>query len=352
VSGLVADLRATRPTGFHVELQIEIQPGTTVALLGPNGAGKSTIVEVLAGLLAIDEGSVRLGGRVFDSPLDDVFVPPENRQVGVVFQDYLLFPNMTVLENVAFGLRAKTSSKESAPAIAASWLEKLGIGDLARQKAGELSGGQAQRVALARALSPDPDLLLLDEPMAALDATTRVQVRRELADALEAFAGPRLLITHDPTEAFLLADQIYVMEGGSISQRGSAEEIRLRPRTPYVADLAGANLFRGVARDGLVDVGGHKLHAANSSVSGEVLATLHPRAISVHREHPEGSPRNVWETELARIEHYGDRVRLLTGSPLVMTAEVTPSAVEALELSTGITVWVSFKATEIGLEEA
>jgi len=248
-------------------------------------------------------------------------------------------------------LRNKGSSKESATAGASEWLEKLGISPLAGQRANDLSGGEAQRVALARALCPSPDLLLLDEPMSALDATTRVQVRRELADALEAFAGPRLLITHDPTEAFLLADDIYVMEDGKISQRGSAEEIRLRPRTSYAADLAGANLFRGVAEGGLIQVDGHELHSANSSASGEVLATLHPRAISVHRERPEGSPRNVWATELTRIEHYGDRVRLQTGPPLVMTAEITPDAVRTLELSTGTTVWVSIKATEIGVEE-
>lgn len=351
MSGLVADVKATRPTGFQVDLQIEIQPGTTVALLGPNGAGKSTVVEILAGLLAIDEGRIRLDNLVLDSPADDIFVAPEDRRLGVVFQDYLLFPTMTVLDNVAFGLRSKGRSRDSATAKATSWLKKLGIVELAKKKASDLSGGQAQRVALARALSPNPDLLLLDEPMAALDATTRVQIRRELADTLEGFAGPRLLITHDPTEAFLLADQVYVMEDGSISQRGSAEEIRLRPRTRYIADLAGANLFRGVARDGLIDVGGHDLHTANSTVSGDVLATLHPRAIAIHRDRPEGSPRNVWETQLTRLEHYGDRVRLQTGSPLAMTAEVTPGAVDALDLSTGTSVWVSIKATEIGVEQ-
>ena len=351
MSGLVANLKATRATGFRVDVDIEIRPGTTVALLGPNGAGKSTIVEVLAGLLAIEEGSVVLDERILDSPSDDLLVQPEDRKIGVVFQDYLLFPHMTVLENVAFGLRNKGSSKESATAGASEWLERLGISPLAGQRANDLSGGEAQRVALARALCTSPDLLLLDEPMSALDATTRVKVRRELADALQAFPGPRLLITHDPTEAFLLADHIYVMEEGQISQSGSAEEIRLRPRTSYAADLAGANLFRGVAEDGLIQVDGHHLHSANTSASGEVLATLHPRAISVHRERPEGSPRNVWATELTRIEHYGDRVRLQTGPPLVMTAEITPDAVRALELSIGTTVWVSIKATEIGVEE-
>jgi molybdate transport system ATP-binding protein len=351
MSGLVAKLVASRASGFVVEVDIEIPPGATVALLGPNGAGKSTLVEALAGLLPIVEGSIRLGGLVLDSPADDRFVPPEDRKLGVVFQDYLLFPHMTALDNVSFGLRAKSETKASASPIARSWLEKLGIVDLAEKMASDLSGGEAQRVALARALATDPSLLLLDEPMSALDATTRVEVRRELADALEAFTGPRLLITHDPTEAFLLADEVYVMEEGLVTQRGSAEEIRLRPRTPYAADLAGANLFRGVADRGLVNIGGHILQAATLSVSGDVLAIVHPRAISVHRERPEGSPRNVWETEVTRIENYGDRVRLQTGLPLNMTAEITPRAVEDLSLATGTKVWVSIKATEIGLQE-
>ena len=351
MSGLVAKLVASRASGFVVEVDIEIPPGATVALLGPNGAGKSTLVEVLAGLLPIVEGSIWLGDLVLDSPADDRFVPPADRKLGVVFQDYLLFPHMTALDNVSFGLRAKSETKASASLIARSWLEKLGIVDLAEKMATDLSGGEAQRVALARALATDPNLLLLDEPMSALDATTRVEIRRELADALEAFTGPRLLITHDPTEAFLLADEVYVMEEGLVTQRGSAEEIRLRPRTPYAADLAGANLFRGVADGGLVNIGGHILQAANLSVSGDVLAIVHPRAISVHRERPEGSPRNVWETEVTRIENYGDRVRLQTGLPLNMTAEITPRAVEDLSLATGTKVWVSIKATEIGLEE-
>ena len=351
MSGLVAKLVASRASGFVVEVDIEIPPGATVALLGPNGAGKSTLVEVLAGLLPIVEGSIWLGDLVLDSPADDRFVPPADRKLGVVFQDYLLFPHMTALDNVSFGLRAKSETKASASLIARSWLEKLGIVDLAEKMATDLSGGEAQRVALARALATDPNLLLLDEPMSALDATTRVEIRRELADALEAFTGPRLLITHDPTEAFLLADEVYVMEEGLVTQRGSAEEIRLRPRTPYAADLAGANLFRGVADGGLVNIGGHILQAANLSVSGDVLAIVHPRAISVHRERPEGSPRNVWETEVTRIENYGDRVRLQTGLPLNMTAEITPRAVEDLSLATGTKVWVSIKATEIGLQE-
>ena len=223
----------------------------TVALLGPNGAGKSTAVAALAGLVPIDSGTIALAGTVLDDPGGGVLVPPEARSVGVVFQDYLLFPHLSVIENVAFGLRSRGVVHDAALARAGEWLERLGVADQARSKPGTLSGGQAQRVALARALVTEPELLLLDEPLSALDVTTRVQLRRVLAEHLEGFAGPRLLITHDPTEAFLLADLIHIIEDGAITQTGTADDIRLRPRTTYAADLAGANLFLGVAHDGI-----------------------------------------------------------------------------------------------------
>jgi molybdate transport system ATP-binding protein len=226
----------------------------------------------------------------------------------------------------------------------------MGIEEMADRKPGDISGGQAQRVALARALISEPELLLLDEPLAALDATTRVQLRRTLADHLEVFRGPRLLITHDPTEAFLLADEILVIEEGRITQAGSADDIRLRPRTGYVADLAGSNLLVGKAAHGEVQVGNHELHVADTHIAGTVLATIHPRAISLHLHEPEGSPRNTWQTNITRIEHYGDRVRVQTGSPLPLTAEITPGAVDALHLAAGDAVWLSIKATEIAVE--
>jgi molybdate transport system ATP-binding protein len=279
-----------------------------------------------------------------------VFVPPNERGIGVVFQDYLLFGHLTVAENVAFGLRSQSKERDAAEVKTSAWLERLSLSHLANSKARDLSGGQAQKVAVARALIIDPGLLLLDEPMAALDATTRVEVRRDLADHLSGFAGPRLLITHDPTEAFLLADEINVIEEGRITQVGSADDIRLRPRTRYVADLAGSNLLAGNASSGAVTVGTQVLQVADTAIAGSVLATIHPRAISVHRQHPEGSPRNVWKTTIVRIEHFGDRVRLQTGHPLPLAVEVTPAAVDALGLKDESEIWLSVKATEIGVE--
>jgi molybdate transport system ATP-binding protein len=336
--------------GFTLDVTIEIGPGQSAALLGPNGAGKSTAVSALAGLTPLDGGRIRLGDRILDDPDDRLFVAPVGRNIGVVFQDYLLFPHLTAAENIGFGLRHSRVGKAPTRKKVETMLDSLGLTDLANRKPHQLSGGEAQRVALGRALITDPDLLLLDEPLSALDASTRVEMRRVLADRLAAFAGPKLFITHDPTEAFLLADQIHIIEDGSITQVGTAEDIRLRPRTRFVADLAGANLLRGTADHGEIVVGGHTLHSADSEPSGKVLATIHPHAIALHRNHPEGSPRNTWQTTVSRVEHFGSRVRVQMGVPLPLTAEVTPAAVEALGITEGSVVWISIKATEISVE--
>ncbi len=345
--GLDAHIVVAPGNGFRLDIPLTIRRGHTVALLGPNGAGKSTAVRALSGLRPLDGGRIELHGRVLDDPAGRVFVPPADRHIGVVFQDYVLFPHLTVVDNVAFGLRSVGTSAADAADRAHAWLERLDIADLTKRRPGDLSGGQAQRVALARALITEPALLLLDEPLAALDVTTRAELRRTLADHLDAFAGPRLLITHDPTEAYLLADEIHVIEEGTITQAGTAEDIRLRPRTRYAADLAGSNLITGTAAGGIVETVGHRLRVGDTMIEGPVLATIHPRAISLHRQEPEGSPRNTWPTTVAHLEHYGDRVRIQTGAPLALTAEVTPNAVDALDLHEQSDVWVSIKATEI-----
>ncbi len=348
-AGLAARLIVSRGAGFSLDIELSIPPRKTVALLGPNGAGKSTAVAAVAGLLPLDDGYVRINDRVLDAPGQRQFVPADRRQIGVVFQDYVLFPHLSVVDNIAFGLRSQGEHRTAASKRARVWVDRLGLEGLERRRPGDLSGGQAQRVALARALITDPDLLLLDEPLAALDVTTRAQLRRTLADHLDSFAGPRLVITHDPTEAFLLADEILVIEAGVITQIGAPDDIRLRPRTSYIADLAGSNLANGVAVRGSVNVDGHALRVADTDASGPVLVTIHPRAISVHRNRPEGSPRNAWQTTIVRMEHYGDRVRLQTGGPMALTVELTPGAVSDLGLGEGEPVWVSVKATEIGV---
>ncbi len=348
--GLEARLAVSRGTSFRLEVALSIAPGRTVALLGPNGAGKSTAVAVLAGLLPLDTGRITLAGITLDDPDRGVFLPPDARRVGVVFQDYLLFPHLTVIDNIAFGLRSRKMGREESLTRSSELLGRMGMSQQARQKPGDLSGGQAQRVALARALVTEPDLLLLDEPFSALDVTTRVQQRRALSHHLEAFSGPRLFITHDPTEAFLVADEIHIIEGGKVSQAGTAEDIRLRPRTLYAADLAGSNLVAGVAEHGVVDTGTHPIHIADHEIAGPVLATIRPAAISVHLREPEGSPRNAWKTTVELIEHLGERARLRTGDPLPLAVEVTEEAARALDLTEGTPIWVSIKATEITVQ--
>lgn len=349
LNGLTADLKLRRSAEFELTLNLAIPPGTTGALLGPNGAGKSTAVAAIAGLLPIDSGQLALNGMVLDDPSKGVFVAAEERNLGVVFQHYLLFPQLTVLENVAFGLRSRRIPREAARTRARDWLNRLGLEALERRKPGDLSGGQAQRVALARALVTEPDLLLLDEPLSALDVTTRTELRHTLAEHLDAFAGPRLLITHDPTEAFLLADDIHVIEDGTVTQRGTGDDIRLRPRTQYAADLAGSNLISGTAYGGLVDTGSQPMHIADVDVEGSVLLTIRPTAIALHVIRPEGSPRNSWPTTVERVEHLGARVRLRTGPPLPLTVELTEAARAEMELAVGAPVWVAMKATEIGV---
>ncbi len=349
--GLHASLGVAQSADFDLAAQLSIPAGTTAALLGPNGAGKSTAVDAIAGLRALDRGRIELDGRVLDDPASDIFVPAADRRIGVVFQDHLLFDHMSVLDNVAFGLRARGMSRAEATEQSRGWVERVGLAGLHDRRPRELSGGQAQRVALARALAPDPDLLLLDEPLSALDVTTRASLRRTLAQHLEEFAGPRLVITHDPTEAFLLADEVHVLEGGRITQVGTSDDIRLRPTTPYAADLAGANLLVGHATDGEVALAdGGALQVADHAVAGDVLVTISPTAVTVHRHRPEGSQRNTWSTTLDRVEHLGDRVRLRTRPPVPLTVEVTRDATDELGLVVDAQVWIAVKATEIGLQ--
>lgn len=339
-----------RANGFRLDIDLDLQAGRTVALLGPNGAGKSTTLAVVAGLLPITSGLVALGDRVFDEPATGRFVTPQDRSVGVVFQDYLLFPHLDVLENVAFGLRANGVPRRAARDRARQAVSRFGLVSVATTAVDELSGGQAQRVALARALVSDPDILLLDEPMAALDATTSVESRRVLSHHLDEFAGPRLLITHDATEARLLGDEIVIMEDGVVTQRGTADDLLLRPRTRYAADLVGANLLLGLAADAGVAVDGHILRVADTETVGPVVATIRSQAITLHRARPDGSARNSWLTSVAEVEDHGDRLRVQLGQPLPLTAEVTPGAVRELGLAPDLPVWISVKATDIHIE--
>ena len=332
---------------FELDVDLKVEPGEVVAVLGPNGAGKTSLLRGLAGLLPLDAGRVALNGVVLEEPVAGVFVPSERRPIAMVFQDYLLFPHLTVLENVAFGLRSRGTSRPEATATAHRWLERVGLAAEAERKPASLSGGQAQRVALARALATKPALLLLDEPMAALDASTRVELRRDLRRHLESFEGVRLLVTHDPVEAMAMADRLVILEQGRVLQSGSPADVTQRPRSRYVADLVGVNLFRGRASENVITIDGGGSMTATGAADGEVFAVVHPRTVALYRTRPDGTPRNVWEGRAVDLDFEGDRVRVrLAGSPSIV-AEVTPAAVRELNLDRGDPVWVAVKATEV-----
>ncbi|MEK6225825.1 MAG: ABC transporter ATP-binding protein [Chloroflexota bacterium] len=338
---------ALRLGTLDLDVTIEAAPGEIVAVLGPNGAGKTTFMRAVAGLVPLTRGRVELDDVVLEDAARDVHLPPERRPIGVVFQEYLLFPHLSALENVAFGLRARGIGSREARVRAGSWLDRLGVGEHAEAKPRALSGGQAQRVALARALAIDPRLLLLDEPLAALDASARGEVRRDLKRHLASFAGIRIVITHDPLEAIALADRLVIMERGRVVQTGSPADVTQRPRSRYVADLVGVNLLRGTATVGQVAVSGGATLQSADGVDGEVFAVIHPRAVALHRARPEGSPRNVWRGRASTLDFQGDRVRVGVQGEMPIIAEVTPAAVRELDLVEGGEVWVSVKATEI-----
>ena len=333
---------------FELDVEIAATPGEVLAVLGPNGAGKSTLLRVVAGLHTLRSGSVRLGERVLDDPAAGQFVTPQGRRVGVVFQDHRLFPHLRVVDNVAFGPRARGVGVRDARAAATTWLGRLGLTELARRHPRQLSGGQAQRVALARALASSPDALLLDEPLAALDVQTRAEVQGELREHLREFAGPTVLVTHDPIEALLLAQRIVVLERGRVVQVGTPAEITVRPLTPYVAKLVGMNLYEGRSAGDLISIDGGGSLVASDVPAGRVLAALRPSAITVHTEEPHGSSaRNIWPATIAAIAPLGDRIRVNAAGDLPATVDVTAAAVAELDLAPGRQVWLSAKATDV-----
>ena len=342
---------------FQLKVDVVVPPGEVLGVLGPNGAGKSTLLRALGGLATISAGRILLGAQVLDDAAANTFVPAEQRPVGLVFQDYRLFPHLTVRDNVAFAARSRGARRTDARRHADAFLASLGLTELAHRKPAQLSGGQAQRVALARALAADPALLLLDEPLAALDAETRLDVRAELRRHLADFGGPVLLVTHDPLEAMVMTDRLLVIEDGKVVQEGTPLEVARRPATQYVARLVGLNLYPGkaVSKDGTVRLtGGGTLIAAPTEslpgLDGEVLLALRPSAIAVHTEHPEhGSPRNIWEGTIGGLEMLADRVRAqVEGRPSALV-DLTPAAVAELDLRPGMRVWLTAKATEVDI---
>jgi molybdate transport system ATP-binding protein len=319
------------------ELALELEVAGTVALVGPSGAGKSTVLRAIAGLARPARGRIALGGDVWLDTAAGISRPPHERGVGFVFQEYALFPHLTVHQNVAYG------GKDRAQAM----LDRFRISELAKAHPNELSGGERQRVALARALARNPGVLLLDEPLSALDAHTKAAVRAELLDQLRSLGLPTLLVTHDFEDAATLADTVGVLVDGSIRQIGTPQELVARPRDAFVASFTGANLLRGLARrdgDELTEIRletGELVYSTDLA-EGDVGVVVYPWDVSVGRVHAQDSARNVIRGQVGQVVQIGNRVRVGIGP---LTAEITTASSEQLELERGGTAFASFKAT-------
>ena len=340
--------------GFDVALTVG--PRETVAVMGPNGAGKSTLLAVIAGLLRPDNGRAELNGRtLFDlSPGRSSWTPPHHRGTALLAQEPLLFPHLNTLENVAFGPRSAGVAKHQARADAVRWLAEVEAQELHDRRPAALSGGQAQRVAVARALAADPGLLLLDEPMAALDIHSAPLLRRLLKRVLA--DRPAIIITHDVLDALMLADRVVILEGGRISEEGPTREVLERPRSTFAAGLAGLNLIPGtLTRDGLTTTGGQTVagHIEDPSPAGEgeraAVAVFPPSAVSVFLDGAHGSPRNYFEVTITDLEPHGDLIRVRAGS---LAADITPAASADLGLVPGLPVHFVVKAMAVAIYPA
>ncbi len=335
---------------FELDAELEAPPGVCVALAGPSGAGKSTLLRIAAGLLRPQRGKVVCGDDVWLDTASGREVAPELRGCGYVFQDYALFGHLSVSQNVAYGLRKLPRVQRRTRA--GELLERFGIGQLADARPQTLSGGERQRVALARALAPRPRVLLLDEPLSALDARTRASASRELAMVLREAGVPALLVTHDFTEAAVLGDQVAVIDDGRIVQQGNAGELAAAPASAFVADFTGAVVLTGVARAGpdgttLVELDGGGVATSTDRRTGPVALSVHPWEISLEPagRRAAGSAQNRLDAEVITVTAIGNRVRVGLAAPQALVAEVTSTAVGGLQLEAGVKVAASWKAT-------
>ncbi len=361
---------------FTLDVAVSVAPGEVLAVLGPNGAGKSTLLAAMAGLLVPDQGSITLGGRLLTGP--GVLVPPERRRVGLMGQDPLLFPHLSALENIAFGLRSQGRGREAARRVAAGWLERMGLADFGSRRPSQLSGGQRQRVALARALAAEPELLMLDEPLGALDVETAPEIRQLLRTQLrgsdtggsdtggsdtggshaERSRTSTILVTHDVLDAAVLADRVLVLAGGSMVDSGGPAEVLSAPRSDFSAALAGLNLLTGpitaaAGRGGIAslsDAAGRQVAgvADEHMTAGETAAAVFaPAAVSVFPSPVTGSPRNHWPAVIGGMEPGPSAIRVRTAETPVIAADVTAASVADLNLHPGALVYLSVKATEV-----
>jgi molybdate transport system ATP-binding protein len=334
----------------HLDVSLSVADGETLAILGPNGAGKSSALGAIAGILRPDTGRATLGdATLFDLPR--VWRPAHARGTALLAQDPLLFPHLTALDNVAFGPRSQGRGRTESRESAGKWLDEVDATELATRKPAQLSGGQAQRIAVARALAAAPKLLLLDEPMAALDITVVPAMRQMLKRVLAERSA--IIVTHDVLDAVLLADRVVVMESGRIVEEGPTKDLLARPRSQFGAGIAGLNLMRGVATGGAVRTpAGTMIEGLSDTpvIDGQpVVAVFNPSSVAVYLSRPAGSPRNVFAARVVELEPHGSQVRVRTEE---LSADVTVPAVAELELLPGKEIFLVVKASEVAVYPA
>lgn len=345
-----------------LDVDLTVAPGEVLAVLGPNGAGKSTLLHVIAGLVRPNAGSVRVGERVLTDASTGVHVGTYDRRVGLLMQDALLFPHLSVGANVAFGARSgKRLTRKASRAAAEYWLAEVEAADLADRKPRQLSGGQAQRVALARALAADPDVLLLDEPLTGLDVGVAAAMRKALRHVLVRDGRSSVLVTHDLLDVVTLADRVIVLESGRVAESGPTATVLAAPRSRFGARFAGINLVRGRA-DARATLLTDWQQAWHGSVEDgirqgdPVVATFHPSAVAVYRDEPHGSPRNTVEVVVAELDSRGPAIRVRAddqpdGSP-GLSADITAESAADLRLGPGERVYFTVKSQEVSIHPA
>lgn len=355
---------AVRIEGRGVDVAFTVPAGGVLAVLGPNGAGKSSVAAVVAGLLGADHAVVRVGARTVTDTEAGVAVPVHVRRVGVLLQNPMLFPHLGVAENVMFGLRfgaRPRRGRRAAMAAARHWLGEVGVADLAGRRPRELSGGQAQRVAIARALAVEPEVLILDEPLAGLDVAAAATVRTVLRRVISNSDRAVMLITHDLSDVLELADRVLVLEDGRTAEEGATAEVLAAPRSRFGARIAGVNVVRGVLREPGVLTSGtgsdwRGISTEPLSVGQDVVAVFSPVAVAVFPAKPHGSPRNVAAGLVSAIEGTGTGVRIRLepgrGGGPGLAADVTAGAVAELRLAVGDQVWFAVKSQAVALHPA
>jgi molybdate transport system ATP-binding protein len=341
---------------FRLDVALDAERARTLVLVGESGSGKSTILRLLAGLASPVEGRIDVAGAIWCDTRKGVWVPAPERPVGYVAQDYALFPHLSVAENVGFGLAAAGRPAREVRRRTAAMVDRFGLAALADRRPGQLSGGQQQRAALARALALEPSVLLLDEPLSALDLGTRTAVRSELKRLLDGLSCITVFVTHAPMEALLFGDRIAVVEGGSIAQVGDRMSLLREPRSRYIATLLGLNLLpgrvvsRGAGEELHLDTPRGPVTVLQPAESEELFVVVRPDQVLLSREAPSGSARNVFAgvvDEILPEPPYGERVRVVLGPAPAFVAEVSAAAAQALDLGAGTPVYASFKATSI-----